>query len=143
MRLGFTGTRKGMTVAQRFVFADILKATASGELHHGDCLGADAGAHSIACDLGWDIIIHPPKNNKARAFCRPAKVIAPPDDFIVRNHHIVDDTEMLVAAPGSECEDLRSGTWATVRYARKLRRPIAIIWPSGDWKVENEFPQIR
>jgi hypothetical protein len=29
-------------------------------------------------------------------------------------------------------ERLRSGTWATVRYARKLRKPITILWANGE-----------
>lgn len=28
-------------------------------------------------------------------------------------------------------EETRSGTWSTVRYALKMQRRTAIIWPSG------------
>jgi len=50
---------------------------------------------------------------------------------LTRNHDIVDCTELLIACPKSMKEELRSGTWATVRYARKLERPVIIIYPNG------------
>jgi hypothetical protein len=130
MRIGFTGTRLGMTVAQRMRFADLLAGVA-GELHHGDCVGADTGAHSIACDLGLRIVIHPPDDPKLRAWCRPADRTLAPKPYLQRNRDIVLDTECLIAAPGEAVEQLRSGTWSTVRYARKLGRPIWIINPDG------------
>ena len=34
-------------------------------------------------------------------------------------------------------EQLRSGTWATVRHARKLKRPIVIINPDGTLLLER------
>jgi hypothetical protein len=49
--IGFTGTRRGMTVAQRKTLRSLL-LTGSGKLHHGDAIGADAEAHDIAIALG-------------------------------------------------------------------------------------------
>lgn len=37
----------------------------------------------------------------------------------------------MIATPSSKEEELRSGTWSTVRYARKLRRPVTLIYPDG------------
>jgi hypothetical protein len=138
MRIGFTGTQRGMTVAQRFEFVDLLRGKA-GWLHHGDCVGADAGAHSLACDLGFLIALHPPESPSKRAWCRPAAVTHPPKPYLDRNKDIVRGTECLIAAPGEDQEQLRSGTWSTVRFARKLKRPIAIIYPDGHCAYENGF----
>ena len=58
-------------------------------------------------------------------------VVHTPKDYLERNHDIVDETDMLIATPGEEQEVQRSGTWATIRYARKQKRTILTIYPSG------------
>jgi len=55
----------------------------------------------------------------------------PEADYLARNHFIVAYSEELVAAPKSNKEELRSGTWATIRYARKRKRMVTIIYPDG------------
>jgi hypothetical protein len=55
-------------------------------------------------------------------------------EYLDRNHDIVDSSDLLIAVSESTVEVLRSGTWATIRYAKKLRKPIKIIYPDG--KVE-------
>jgi len=37
----------------------------------------------------------------------------------------------LIAASANAVEHLQSGTWSTVRYARRSGRPISIIRPDG------------
>jgi len=100
------------------------------EFHHGDCVGADAEAHEIFGDEEHTVI-HPPANASKRAWCE-AKTILPVYDYLDRNHAIVDETDLLIACPAKDKEQLRSGTWATVRYARKLSRPVIIITPAGN-----------
>jgi hypothetical protein len=95
---------------------------------HGDCIGADAEASKIAKKLGYKIILHPPINSNKRAWsdydeARPVK------EYLVRNHDIVDETQFLIATPKSEIEEVRSGTWATIRYAKDRYRNIIIIYP--------------
>jgi hypothetical protein len=41
----------------------------------------------------------------------------------------VDQTEVLIATPRGFKEELRSGTWACVRYPRKAGRPMHIVRP--------------
>ena len=48
-----------------------LYADGVSELHHGDAMGADAFAHQIAVSLGMRIVVHPPENNRYRAFVIP------------------------------------------------------------------------
>lgn len=138
MKVGFTGTQHGMTHEQqvKFVttFNGLLKLQ---ELHHGDCVGADHQAHRQAIMCGIRVVIHPPDSVAKRALCRGYSEIRPPLPYLERNHNIVNETELLIATPGTMIEVPRSGTWATVRYARKLRRKIIIIWPNGRITKEN------
>jgi hypothetical protein len=55
----------------------------------------------------------------------------PAKPYLVRNHEIVDDSQVLIAAPKEFTEQLRSGTWATIRYARKIGRTVRIVFPDG------------
>lgn len=129
VRVGFTGTQVGMAPRQRSAFAEELSSL-SGSFHHGDCVGADEEAHAIARGTGWWIVVHPPLNPAKRAWCQ-GDVILPAKDYLPRNHDIAAVTEILLATPKTMREELYSGTWATVRYARKLGRPVRIIWLDG------------
>ena len=129
MKVGFTGTQKGMTGAQKVAFRNLVSKFRAKEFHHGDCIGADADAHDIARELGIYIVGHPPKDPKKRAF-KECDVLRPEYEYITRNHHIVDETRYLVATPAEYEEQLRSGTWSTVRYGRK-NSCVFIIQPDG------------
>lgn len=143
-QLGVTATQCGLTEAQFNAARDLVDTLYPLGLHHGDCIGGDAQFHNIA-HTRWvlwgapQVVIHPPSNPKKRAFCEGNCVlrINEPKPYLERNHNIVLDTSALLACPHdiihTEC---RHGTCATVRYARKLGRPIAIIHTDG--KVEYE-----
>ena len=134
-KLGFTGTAKGMTRAQKAVFRALILQPALGafdEFHHGDCVGADEESHRFIREnkpAVW-IVGHPPIIDKFRAFTK-CDEWRPLRGYIPRNHKIVDETDRLLATPRGFKEELRSGTWATLRYARKLERELLIIWPDG------------
>ena len=130
MKIGFTGTQNGMTEAQIVSVTDTLLWLDKLEFHYGDCLGADVQAAEIAKEQGYIIVGHPPINEYKRAFffnnmTRTAKT------FIERNHDIVDAVEVLIAAPKTAREQHRSGTWATIRYAKRNDVKIIIINPDG------------
>lgn len=126
MQLGFTGTSKGITDRQhRLLAKEIAKCDV---FHHGDCIGADAQAHDIARAYGAYIILHPPDNGRARAFCIPDEERAPLP-YLDRNQAIVDECDYLVACPKLMHEEQRSGTWATVRRARKAGKKVVVLWP--------------
>lgn len=131
--VGFTGTSSGMTRVQWDMLAQTLVGINPSEFHHGDCIGADAQAHDIAQDLDCDIIIHPPLDPKSRAFCT-GTLLLPKKDYLDRNKDIVNAAEVLVATPETMHEVLRSGTWSTVRYAKKIGCRVIIIYPDGTKK---------
>jgi hypothetical protein len=100
-------------------------------LHHGDCVRSDCLAHEIALTLGLRIVIHPPTNARFRALCEGADLVLPPRDYLQRNRDVVDAGQLLIAMPHIPTETLRSGTWSTIRYARKRQRSIFIVQQNG------------
>lgn len=140
-RLGFTGTQVGWSDAQITEVGNYIRALLSGKPivgHHGDCVGSDEMFHDLLGMLKQRLIIHPPTIPSKRAFCDvkyPHECFVMPElPYLDRNRQIVDETDRLLATPKGP-EELRSGTWATIRYAKKLSRPIRIIYPDG--KVEE------
>lgn len=138
MIIGFTGTSTGATGAQlRRLRAVFQSCPCASEFHHGDCVGADAQADAVAREVGLAVVIHPPSDDKARAFCAQSGdvVHAPPAAFpgyMERNQDIVDECTVLVVLPQTAHEVQRSGTWSTVRKARRAGKPVMIITPAGE-----------
>ena len=134
IHIGFTGTQHGVTGAQLNRVAHILgrweRVWPGVCLHHGDCLGADQQAHQIARGLGMRIEGHPPLNPAKRAWCE-FDVQCDAETYLARNRAIVKATAHLLAAPATPHEQLRSGTWATIRYARQQNQEITIVGPDG------------
>lgn len=142
MKIGFTGTQIGMTEAQKTRFRQLMLGFSFpvDEFHHGDCIGADSTAHDIVREIHpyTIIIIHPPINGSKRAY-RDGTIL-PAAEYLQRNKDIVDNTDGLIATPAQIGEQLRSGTWSTIRYARKLNKPIIIIYPNGGSRTTRTWP---
>lgn len=139
--IGFTGTQRGMTTAQRQTVELLLRMPDVPHLtrfHHGDCVGADAEAHRIARMVGLYIVVHPPEIAAARAYCA-ADELWDERPYHVRNRDIVNSCTVLVATPATRQEILRSGTWATIRFARKRGKRIFVIEPSG--RITPHIPE--
>lgn len=149
MRVGFTGTREGMTLKQHWRVSDWFHYPRDGsaprvptEFHHGCSVGADAdlvttimrGRIGATDDRTWaDIHAHPCTldgmvDRGAEALSSEVHPAKPP---LERNRDIVDSCDVLLACPKTMDEEQRSGTWATIRYARKVGRPVVIFWPDG------------
>jgi len=127
--IGFTGTRRGMTDAQSLKLWSLLDRPRRRTFHHGDCIGADSEAHDIAVAYGYRIHIHPPIDAKHRAG-RLANKYSEPLEYLARDRAIVDSVSLLIAMPAGP-ETRRSGTWATVRYARERAVELVVIMPDG------------
>jgi len=133
--IGFTGTRKGLTSAQQNCLGAVIRLNAPDQIeaHHGLCGGADNSFHHLVAELYKEvdrkIVGHPPidKKDYVHNACDEMRAAK---DFLVRNHDIVDETEILIACPKGK-ESQRSGTWSAIRYAKSQRRPVTIIWPDG------------
>lgn len=139
MKIGFTGTRDGMTTEQHRAVIAWAKTAGATEFHHGCCLGADDDAWEIFTsgpDLGFarpKTIAHPPIGE--RWLARNSKFLSdevrPARDYLDRNRCIVDACDVLAACPKGP-EEQRSGTWSTIRYARKQGKRVVIFWPDGE-----------
>jgi hypothetical protein len=119
MKAGFTGTRKGMSQRQLENFVKVMSWLQPTELHHGGADGADTEAAEQADRLlnRPRIVVHRPKRMTS-------------DDLLARNRDIVAAVDVLVAVPECDREQQRSGTWATVRYARAKGIPVVLL-PRG------------
>ena len=108
------------------------------EMHHGDCIGADEQFFVIVRTLKPDVEIfsHPPRKEDKRARCK-SDVVYQPMEYLDRNKAIVEDSDVMIACPKGMDEVLRSGTWATVRHARKIGVPRVIIYPDGKYVYED------
>jgi hypothetical protein len=137
MKIGMSGSRDGISELAIIALKnlDFFNKDTIKQVHHGDCIGADTIFHNIASELDIPIIIHPPSDNKLRSFCKSNNV-RPEKSYLKRNQDIVTETDILIAFPSSNEEIIRSGTWSTIRYARKKDKIIYIIFPNGKIKQE-------
>jgi hypothetical protein len=144
MHIAFTGTQDGLQVSQRDALWRLLEGVKSimGNAvvgHHGDCIGGDAQFDQVCASLGVRREAHPGCDRSGaspkRAYCQ-AEVVHELMWYIDRNHVIVGLALTLIACPGGYTEELRSGTWATIRHARKLRRTVVLVYPDGRIDVE-------
>jgi predicted Rossmann fold nucleotide-binding protein DprA/Smf involved in DNA uptake len=147
MKIAFTGTREGMSYHQKHAFAKWLDDRAfmrsdNVQFHHGCCVGADTHAVTAVAEqlkgIAVYIVGHPPDRDAwiSEPACKLSDELRSPRPYLERNRVIVDACEVLVACPKGP-EELRSGTWSTVRYARRQGKKIVVIWPNGEVTEEG------
>lgn len=118
MIVGVTGSRHERPVRIGEKLFAFLEDMSVSELHHGDCVGWDAQAFAFADAYCIKTVAHPPDSDALRAFTR-STVTLPPKPYLDRNKDIVNACDFLIAAPDGP-DRQRSGTWSTVRYAKKV-----------------------
>ena len=131
MKIGFTGTRKGLTQSQKLKLIETLEKLHPSHVYHGDCIGADTEFHNICEDLAYTISICPPTDTKLRSFLQPTEngIVFKEKPYLSRNKDIVDFSDIVIVCPETKEEKLRSGTWSTWRYAKKKEKQIILILP--------------
>lgn len=133
--LSFTGTWRGMTASQQELLRELLLELRPTLFVHGACIGADDEADRIAVSLGIPREVYPSDREDKRVpdavlLARsPALTLHAAVPPLARNPFIVRRGDTLAAAPRQPREITRSGTWTTVRLARKAGRPVYLLLP--------------
>jgi hypothetical protein len=140
MKIGFTGTRFGMTDSQKKTFSLLLRCLKPTDFFHGDCVGADNEAATIYNDLYGpnQITVYPPVDNTHRAHNKSYGQCKQPQTHLARNRSIVNDCDTLIVCPFNDQHQTRGGTWYTFDYALSRQgKMIIIIWPNGKADVKE------
>lgn len=144
MDIGFSGTQKGMADKQAEEVWNILVATAlifpsKASAHHGLCVGADFMFHTMCMSLGIPIIGHPPVNKSkvAKFNMLDFTYLWEDKEYLDRNTDIVNCSTSFIATPAEMEEQLRSGTWSTIRKAKKKGIRGVIVFPDGSTEEFN------
>lgn len=137
LKVSFTGTRGGMADGQMAALDRVLSTFQPALFVHGDCLGADFNAHRLiltinaSADHQIAINTYPSNLEKTRAYTGEEYEVCEPLPPLERNPLIVDAGQLLIACPAGVSELIRSGTWATIRAARRTDRLVIAIDTAG------------
>lgn len=164
---GFTGARGGMTPMQRRAALEYLKADWPSRFMHGGAEGADDEIDELVAPIYWEnaaaedhllsdllrvgrpVIVLPTDGTRQAMWEGEKTELGPPKAFsalrevwgpsepLMRNRIIARRCTRLLACPSQATEVKRSGTWATVRYARADGKPVTIVLPDGSIRQEE------
>lgn len=147
MNIGFTGNQLGMSRRQMKVFKTIMMNLLMNvrTFQHGGCIGSDKQAHDIIFEIRNNISINLtyPLSENVKIIVRPSNNLAKRADCVLdagdelldekppleRDMDIAKNCDILFVTPRTLREERRSGTWATVRYARKLGKMVVVLDP--------------
>lgn len=142
MKLGFTGTRKGMTDDQLdtlYAWLMFCKDEVE-EVHFGLCRGSDAQFYHMLLAVKPDAyIVGHPCDLIDQQVILPCDELRPVEASIRRNHDIVDEVDTMLATPETFKNVLRSGTYSCLRYAAAVNRDLNIVLPNGRMSSEIEY----
>lgn len=134
--IGFTGTQLGMSSVQRETVRYWLAKLGGVNFRYGMCVGADDEAAEAARALGYHLIGYPGPDLGRRGAVVPDElchdiVRSERNPFLARDARIAFDSGIVIAAPAQFHEVRRSGTWTTIRRARKYGRELIYAWRDG------------
>ncbi len=136
---GFTGARVGMTLKQKERVIELVELCCKDVLYclHGDCVGADEDFDNICkiCNVATKCMPCTLDNFRAHTDCEE---ISKPEAPMKRNRKIVEGSDFIISCPPNYKKiKSGSGTWATIGYARRAKKPLYIIYPDGTLDREN------
>lgn len=152
MKLGFTGTREGISAAQKEWLRQFVRNNADyiDEVHHGDCVGGDNEFDDIVREIAscvTSVIVHPSNVEKLRAYvdCKSSRagrpmlktVMLEPRPPILRDCVIVEEVDVLIVMPKGKEPQRHSGTWFTYRYAKKKEKIVYLVFQDGSLKQDE------
>ena len=132
-----------MTAGQRLAVRSLLIAFMPDIVLHGGCIGADTDFDDMAADFNIVTEVYPTvlkSDHLARWYLlrntSSRIVVHLPLPPLVRNKILAQRCKVLIATPKEDYERIRSGTWATVRYAREAHKRIYLVMPDGSVKED-------
>jgi hypothetical protein len=128
IKIGFTGNRYGLREDQKIQIIELLDKYNDITVSHGDCVGSDTDFHNLCIDYKYKhpqktvrVHIYPPDNPRLRGFNK-GDLVMHEKPYLDRNMDIIKNSSLLIACPvDKDKEELRSGTWSTIRQARRLK----------------------
>jgi hypothetical protein len=146
-RLGFVGVRRGLTLDQfqavsRIVVAQRGRGSLTGiEVAHrsnNGWAGADFSRITRWMKSVPKLVLHDCGGPEPETPSLSAESMASWADFTIEatsvppwNREIVDESDVLLACPPIAEEEIRSRTWATIRYARNAGKYVVVVYPDG------------
>lgn len=131
-RIGFIGSPNGMTAGQAALVREIFLASKTYvpvmQFHHCDRVGADEEAHTIAVELKLVTVSHPHTAALYRARLM-SNDVRPAWPALRATLDVVEETELIIAAPFPGAEAMMVDTWDMVFEARKRKKGVLIIAP--------------
>ncbi len=147
MKIGFIGTLKGFNEKQSETYTGLLRKFRQKydyiEYHSGDCKGGDELSFSmiIKYEIADKIEIHPPGADHIRINLLNNEKYKLPSDIKTKIRDtrpfseipidITEQCDALIVLPNDTSERSESDLWRAVRYARKSKKNIFIIYPNG------------
>ena len=133
--IGFTGTRGGLrTVQSDNLLRELVALREKADvMDNGCCEGSDRIAWSMWRDLGGRFRLRPGDRDQwdwAQQACRREDELFAPVGYMERNE-LIARNPVVVATPAEDAEMQRSGTWATIRRARRAESYLILISPNG------------
>lgn len=127
-----------MTTSQKGAVSFLLAGRDIAHVRHGGAIGADADFHRLVLAHRPGLVgtIHPcdiasQRENFTEEELLGWAVLAEKGP-LDRNKDIVNTCERLLACVAGDVEELRSGTWSTIRYARSIGRWLVVLGPAGN-----------
>lgn len=125
LHIGCTATRVGMSPQQIATVTELIRQLTGHIIaHHGCCIGGDEDFHRIALRHKAYLVGHPGPGWPDGPWCAPVVCdeVRDPAPYMYRNQAIVDEVQIMIAAPLEPRPKLRGGTWGTVRMALRALR---------------------
>jgi len=137
--MGFTGSRNGMTTAQKRTVWKILNdwGDALDGALHGGCVGADEEFEEICDKIGIRVTRFPASDVNTKWVSKKEPVVGTeikiPAPAMTRNHFIVDNAWRMIATPKTAVyqKATRSGSWATIRMTYDANKRLYLVLPDG------------
>lgn len=148
MIIGFTGTRQIDKISKERLkllntWVQMFILSQNYTFVHGGAIGTDELFHNIIAysqeNIGATVDRDMSKKyipfikvrfggTNIRELRGKYEIVPPEPSYLTRNKKIADECDILIALPiDKDAEELRSSTWATIRYARKENKKIIII----------------